>query len=126
MWIVAVIPTDPPRRRKIDHHEAWGGIGINHSSINGPLHERAPDLLRRMRHPVLTTSERAAVASSLIEPQSRQKGAMKTNSLVQRGIAAGRWNGTGFHRGGRAQADHRHQNLCRYNGHKNPLLFGYD
>jgi hypothetical protein len=33
--MLAVIPTDPPGRRKIDHREALCGIGISHSSING-------------------------------------------------------------------------------------------
>jgi hypothetical protein len=31
MWIFAIIPTDPPGRCKIDHHEVLG-----HSSINRP------------------------------------------------------------------------------------------
>jgi hypothetical protein len=33
MWILAVIPTDPSERRKIDHDEALGGTGISHSPI---------------------------------------------------------------------------------------------
>jgi len=65
MWIVAVIPTDPSGRRKIDHHEARCGIVITIVRSTA-LREHAPDLLRQMRHLALTTSERVAVARSLV------------------------------------------------------------
>jgi hypothetical protein len=42
MGIVPLIPTDPPARCKIDHREVL--------HLLWPLRERAPDLLRRMRH----------------------------------------------------------------------------
>jgi hypothetical protein len=47
--MLAVIPTDPPGRCKIDHDEALDRIGINHSSINRAC-VSAADLFRLMRH----------------------------------------------------------------------------
>jgi hypothetical protein len=41
MWILAVIPTDPSGRCKIDHHETTGATGISHSSHLALDDERA-------------------------------------------------------------------------------------
>jgi hypothetical protein len=48
--MLAVIPTDPPGRRKIDHREALCGNRHQPLLDQQTLRERAPDLLRRMRH----------------------------------------------------------------------------
>jgi hypothetical protein len=92
MWIFAFIPTDPPGRRKIDHREASGGIGISHSSINGPCVSQICCGGCGIGRP--TTSERVAMANSRMVHPAHQgsgtiepvapKGAMETYSFEQR------------------------------------------
>jgi hypothetical protein len=44
MWILAIIPTDPSGRRKIDHREASEGTGADPRPDQQTSGRRAPDL----------------------------------------------------------------------------------
>jgi hypothetical protein len=126
MWILKVIPTDPSKRRKIDHRVAFGGTGISQSSINRPCVSPRQTLCGGYH--VRGSTTRASGGFRDDRTGSRQKGAIETHPIEQRcealrlgavmdlALAAAVAHGP-------ANAP---KNLDRCNGYKNPSLSGYE